>query len=369
MSVQLYEGPTSDTPFTSNSSFFRALKFQYMDEARTVNKRVWLRNEGDETTDGYVYVNNLEPVIETAPPVLGFDPVAEDDFSTNRTLSDTVDAFGWSCFVGWTPLPYVNSGVLKFNSGFISFAGRQMYGTLTYVSAISPVRTYRWKLKSGAYLSDVGSITVGKHNGDPAYGGVNVTGGRGLIVRNLGGGLWSLQGASSSSGNFPPSGATAWGFTSASGSEAYIRSLIDGAVIDMTVDTHVIWPGGFSVDRFTYEITLSDGYVILADEVYHNQNGMNGVYTAATFNSFAVDYWGYGDPTEEPGEETIIGYEGQDTWFRFAEDLGGTPGAWDRENYFSLEPGEQKPIWIKLTVPLSSSPDVKVDFRVKATYS
>lgn len=370
MSVDLYENKTSDVPVTSDSSFFRALKFVYTNEARTATKKVWLRNNGDTAVSGHLYVNRLNAITETGPPVLGLDPVEEETFSIDRVLSSTDDGYGWSCFPWASPLPSVHDGTLHFTPGALGFIGKEMFSTLTYVSSIAPTQTFRWKLKSKSYLTNASSIAIGKYNGNPGSAGVNVTGGRGLYTEHLGGGIWLIQVCASSSGNFPPSGATPMGSGtwSQQGSEGEIKALIDGACLDLVMDTYELFPG-FFVDRMNFKITMSNGDEVYNDVVYHSQNGMNGVFTSTVFDGFEVDYWGYGDPTEEPGEEVIVGYEGIDTWFKFAQDFGNSPGAWTKDQLISLEPGEQKPVWIKLTVPLSSSPTQKIDLRIKATYS
>jgi hypothetical protein len=54
------------------------------------------------------------------------------------------------------------------------------------------------------------------------------------------------------------------------------------------------------------------------------------------------------------------------TWFQFADDFGASPGAYDNQVAFNLGPNEGKHIWIKLTVPATSTPTQKVDLTVSA---
>lgn len=376
MTINLYETATTDVPITVNSSYFRALKFRYTNSARTTLKKVWVRNDGDEVVSGNVYANGFEEV-GGASISITLDPMylpeeipemPEDSFSTNRMFTDSLDEFDWWASEDSSPMPEVSGGYLKPHGTPLNIIGREMFTATTDNSVLHP-NMFLWKLR-WTTLVDGAGLTVGWYDGEPVTPD-EFSWGTGFQVIDNHNGSWSIWRVRTTPGTEHP---TELVFADELPNQLFVGSasdclqLLNDCYILMYLNAVSIGPGPLT-NRGTIYNFLSNGQGGASELGFHDEDfDIRGVFTAMFKDGFEIDYWGFGYPRPVfgGGEGEFIG---QDTWFRFAADFGDTPGSWERQHPFTLQPGQQKPMWIKLTVPLTSTPQQRIDLRVKATYS
>lgn len=367
MTVDLYGTETTSVPFSQDRSFLRPLEFIYTENARSAIKKAWLRN-GDPDNDAIGVLHAGSIVADSEGPDISdsFTGYAEGNFYSTygspfpgqwwgqgRIEDDSfkaTDLGGGSFSFGTilkdqfgetTPVSSLTNGIsFKFNTNGTSHSGYQYNASLGQnISGNAGVRIYEELDDYGFGMLESGSgIAFGIY---VLYDGVG--------QRSLFYGLYDV--------NQPPDG---YGVTELdsdtffSGTEAEVIAILNSGSMVLTIESD-----GSSNIKFT-----SDGTTYVdSDFTYPTAN----IRTVALVCGEGGDTVGidliqsYDTVVGEP-----IAVAGQNTWFSFAEDVGGVPGTWGNDLIFSLGPNEHMPVWIRLTVPLTESPSQKIDLSIGA---
>lgn len=111
---------------------------------------------------------------------------------------------------------------------------------------------------------------------------------------------------------------------------------------------------------------------ITSDETFVNPIAWSASSSGATIEQ--MFYLRMESPSAEyltDGVLYCIDIEGSDesSWVTFASDLGGVPDTYGAPFLFDLAADEELPVWIKIDVPSSWSPNPKYDLRIACDYA